>query len=320
MTNISHNKTSDKRSLKLKNNLKMTNRQKSASHINLHRQHGSSLCNQTTVPSPLTITTTTNKSTSYWIGPPAHFMLTTHANYARSSRSVERCPRAIKGNNNTNQCHRMFNETNIIPLFHSLFPISFHSSFLFLFFFIFKTNSALFLIQKFNFQFNSINFSLQFLKKVEESVNESSPNTSCSNGQRPLSTINEQQRKPLPAHMQEFVNRLSVPKKKEINEEENNSLNLSTTTTTTTTTATTTPITKRHSHPKNHQNHHHQSSINLNTSINDLIKTSPNNNNSNNNNKKTIKNSSTKTLSSSTIDSAGTIIKLNKKVKLFFSI
>lgn len=32
-----------------------------------------------------------------WEGPPAHFMLPTHAIHCRSSRSVERCPRACKG-------------------------------------------------------------------------------------------------------------------------------------------------------------------------------------------------------------------------------
>ena len=34
---------------------------------------------------------------SYWEGPPAHFMLPTHAIHCRLSRSVERCPRACKG-------------------------------------------------------------------------------------------------------------------------------------------------------------------------------------------------------------------------------
>ena len=34
----------------------------------------------------------------YWEGPPAHFMLPTHAIHCRLSRSVERCPRACKGN------------------------------------------------------------------------------------------------------------------------------------------------------------------------------------------------------------------------------
>ncbi len=34
-----------------------------------------------------------NKSL-YWEGPPAHFMLPTHADHCRSSRSIERCPRA----------------------------------------------------------------------------------------------------------------------------------------------------------------------------------------------------------------------------------
>jgi hypothetical protein len=33
----------------------------------------------------------------YWEGPPAHFMLPTHAIHCRSSRSIERCPRACKG-------------------------------------------------------------------------------------------------------------------------------------------------------------------------------------------------------------------------------
>lgn len=49
-------------------------------------------------------TTTTNNNNSqlnkslYWEGPPAHFMLPTHADHCRSSRSIERCPRASKGN------------------------------------------------------------------------------------------------------------------------------------------------------------------------------------------------------------------------------
>lgn len=41
---------------------------------------------------------TSQRSTEfYWIGPPAHFMLPTHAIHCRLSRSVERCPRACKG-------------------------------------------------------------------------------------------------------------------------------------------------------------------------------------------------------------------------------
>ena len=51
--------------------------------------------NQTDDKMVNTTTTTTNKS--YWEGPPAHFMLPTHADHCRSSRSVERCPRASKG-------------------------------------------------------------------------------------------------------------------------------------------------------------------------------------------------------------------------------
>ncbi len=33
----------------------------------------------------------------YWEGPPAHFMLPTHAISCRSSRSTDRCPKACKG-------------------------------------------------------------------------------------------------------------------------------------------------------------------------------------------------------------------------------
>jgi hypothetical protein len=43
---------------------------------------------------------TSQRSTEfYWVGPPAHFMLPTHAIHCRLSRSVERCPRACKGKN-----------------------------------------------------------------------------------------------------------------------------------------------------------------------------------------------------------------------------
>lgn len=41
--------------------------------------------------------TTTHHLTSQWEGPPAHFMLPTHSISCRSSRSVERCPKACKG-------------------------------------------------------------------------------------------------------------------------------------------------------------------------------------------------------------------------------
>lgn len=44
----------------------------------------------------LNTSSTLNKSL-YWEGPPAHFMLPTHAIHCRLSRSVERCPRACKG-------------------------------------------------------------------------------------------------------------------------------------------------------------------------------------------------------------------------------
>ncbi len=39
-----------------------------------------------------------NRSSLGWDGPPAHFMLPTHAINCRHSRSIERCPRACKGN------------------------------------------------------------------------------------------------------------------------------------------------------------------------------------------------------------------------------
>ena len=45
----------------------------------------------------MTVINNTNKSGLYWEGPPAHFMLPTHAIHCRLSRSVERCPRACKG-------------------------------------------------------------------------------------------------------------------------------------------------------------------------------------------------------------------------------
>jgi hypothetical protein len=38
-----------------------------------------------------------NKGSICWDGPPAHFMLPTHAINCRHSRSIERCPRACKG-------------------------------------------------------------------------------------------------------------------------------------------------------------------------------------------------------------------------------
>ena len=44
-------------------------------------------------------TSTSNRTgPSCWEGPPAHFMLPTHAIHCRSSQSIERCPRACKGN------------------------------------------------------------------------------------------------------------------------------------------------------------------------------------------------------------------------------
>lgn len=42
-------------------------------------------------------TNSTSRAGLYWEGPPAHFMLPTHAIHCRSSRSIERCPRACKG-------------------------------------------------------------------------------------------------------------------------------------------------------------------------------------------------------------------------------
>lgn len=38
-----------------------------------------------------------NRGSICWDGPPAHFMLPTHAIHCRHSRSIERCPRACKG-------------------------------------------------------------------------------------------------------------------------------------------------------------------------------------------------------------------------------
>lgn len=45
-----------------------------------------------------TSATSSRTGCSYWQGPPAHFMLPTHAIHCRSSQSIERCPRACKGN------------------------------------------------------------------------------------------------------------------------------------------------------------------------------------------------------------------------------
>lgn len=54
--------------------------------------------NSSTTNITITMNNTNNNSTrTYWEGPPAHFMLPTHAIHCRSSRSVERCPRACKG-------------------------------------------------------------------------------------------------------------------------------------------------------------------------------------------------------------------------------
>jgi len=81
-----------------------------------------------------------NKSL-YWEGPPAHFMLPTHAIHCRLSRSVERCPRACKA-----------------------------------------------------------------------AAEAAAAEEAHLNAQKPLQTITERN-KPLPAHLQETINRLSMPKK-----------------------------------------------------------------------------------------------------------
>ena len=75
--------------------------------------HTLSVCNtnttsQQTPDEKMVNTTTTSMNKSlYWEGPPAHFMLPTHADHCRSSRSVERCPRASKGNNSKLNKKRM---------------------------------------------------------------------------------------------------------------------------------------------------------------------------------------------------------------------
>jgi len=47
--------------------------------------------------SDVSLSSQKNNGIMYWEGPPAHFMLPTHAIHCRLSRSIERCPRACKG-------------------------------------------------------------------------------------------------------------------------------------------------------------------------------------------------------------------------------
>ena len=64
-------------------------------HSNFRNNISKMMCaSHTTAPNN---SSSLNKSL-YWEGPPAHFMLPTHAIHCRLSRSVERCPRACKGN------------------------------------------------------------------------------------------------------------------------------------------------------------------------------------------------------------------------------
>ena len=73
-------------------------------HQHNHNNNNKENINDTHINSSTTNITITmnntnnnNSTRTYWEGPPAHFMLPTHAIHCRSSRSVERCPRACKG-------------------------------------------------------------------------------------------------------------------------------------------------------------------------------------------------------------------------------
>lgn len=66
------------------------------SKIMSHKAAAASTHQQQSPNESLNTSSALNKSL-YWEGPPAHFMLPTHAIHCRLSRSVERCPRACKG-------------------------------------------------------------------------------------------------------------------------------------------------------------------------------------------------------------------------------
>ena len=76
--------------------------------------------------------TNNNSTRAYWEGPPAHFMLPTHAIHCRSSRSVERCPRACKGKPSVNQrVNTLFFSFNVVCLWENSFCCFFLSFYCF---------------------------------------------------------------------------------------------------------------------------------------------------------------------------------------------
>lgn len=91
------------------NNTKSSAAKSSSTNTNTNKKHNNNNNNDvlvvdlTNIDSSSPATMSQNRSQRAlshmlcWEGPPAHFMLPTHAIHCRSSRSVERCPRACKG-------------------------------------------------------------------------------------------------------------------------------------------------------------------------------------------------------------------------------
>lgn len=90
------------------NNTKSSAAKSSSTNTNTNKKHNNNnndvlVVDLTNIDSSSPATMSQNRSQRAlshmlcWEGPPAHFMLPTHAIHCRSSRSVERCPRACKG-------------------------------------------------------------------------------------------------------------------------------------------------------------------------------------------------------------------------------